>query len=178
MIDWRAIAALSALASGSPTMGQPTPQQRQSVFTKLRPAECRMIEESVEGAGYWLRRCRGHAGWKLEWDEDDLREDLTLIAPDGRETELRLTELVAQGAFDSLGGTIEWRGHDPAKPDRLIVRVNVANHADAGGPDISTLAVVRLTGTPCVVAIVAPGPGQNQKARAFADHPMATCMSG
>jgi len=136
-----------------------------------------MVKEIPEGGLYWLRRCRGHAGWKLEWDQDDLREDLALVAPGGRKTELRLTELVANGAFDSLGGTIEWRGRDPARPDRLIVRVNVANNADAGGPDISKLAVVRLTGTPCVVAIVDPGRGQNQKARAFADHPMAACIS-
>jgi len=177
MIDCRMMAVLGALVCSAAALGQALPPQRHSVFTKLRPAGCRMVKEIPEGGLYWLRRCRGHAGWKLEWDQDDLREDLALVAPGGRKTELRLTELVANGAFDSLGGTIEWRGRDPARPDRLIVRVNVANNADAGGPDISKLAVVRLTGTPCVVAIVDPGRGQNQKARAFADHPMAACIS-
>jgi len=178
MIDWRAIAALSAFACGSPTMGQPMAPQRQSVFTKLEPKACRLVEENLGAGPYWIRRCKGPAGWRLDWSEDDLREDLRLIAADGRETELRLTELVANGAFNSLGGTIEWRGRVVARPDALIIRVNVANNADAGGPDISKLAVVRLTGTPCVVAIVAPGPRQNQKARAFADRPMAACISG
>jgi len=178
MIDWRAIAALSAFACGSPTMRQPMAPQRQSVFTKLEPKACRLVEENLGAGPYWIRRCKGPAGWRLDWSEDDLREDLRLIAADGRETELRLTELVANGAFNSLGDTIEWRGRGPAKPDRLIVRVNVANHADAGGPDISKLAVVRLSGTPCVVAIVDPGRGQNQKARALADRPMAACISG
>jgi hypothetical protein len=91
---------------------------------------------------------------------------------------LHLTELVAQDAFDSLGGTIEWRGRNRAKPDRLIVRVNIANRADPGGPDISKLAVVRLTDGPCLVATVGPGPRQNQEARNLADGPMRACISG
>ena len=176
-IDWRVIAAFGALACAPPAMAKPLALQRQSVFTKLEPKACRMVEENLGPGPYWIRRCKGPAGWRLDWSEDDLREDLTLIAPDGRETELRLNELVANGAFDSLGATIEWRGRAATKPDMLIVRTSVANAASPGGPDISRLAVVRLTGRPCVIAIVDPGPKQNQKARELADRPPITCIS-
>jgi hypothetical protein len=57
---------------------------------------------------------------------------------------------------------------------RVIAAIDAAS---PGGPDISRLAVVRLTGRPCVVAIVAPGPKQNQKARELADGPTPTCIS-
>ena len=178
MIDWRVIAAFAALACTLPAMAKPLAPQRQSVFTKLEPKACRLVEENLGAGPYWIRRCKGPAGWRLDWSEDDLREDLTLIAADGRETELRLTELVANGAFNSLGATIEWRGRAATKPDMLIVRTSVANAASPGGPDISRLAVVRLTGRPCVVAIVGPGPKQNQEARKLADGPMPACISG
>ena len=196
MTDWRLI-ALAALAGCAKPVTDPaapaseeqidlnlpmqpeTPRvpQRQSVFTKLDPAKCRLLEENKEEGPYWLRRCLGAAGWQLDWSESDLRQGLTLIDANGRETELRLSDLVANGAFNSIGETIEWRGRDVAEPEALIVRMSVANGVEPRKPDISRLAVVRLTRTPCLVAVVEPGPSQNERARAIADGTMPACLT-
>ena len=150
---------------------------RDSVFTQLDMARCRILEENKEEGPYWLRRCPGHAGWQLDWSDSDLRQGIALISPQGRETELNLSDLVAKGAFNSLGKTVEWRGADPNKPEALIFRMSVANGVEPRLPDISRLAVVRLTQTPCLVAVIEPGTGQNDRAREIADGDMATCIA-
>ncbi|GAA4712587.1 hypothetical protein GCM10023325_05260 [Sphingomonas lutea] len=155
----------------------PATPARVSTFTQLAETRCRLIEENKEEGPYWLRRCPGHAGWSLEWSESDLRQDLTLIAPSGAKSELGLTGAVANGAFNSIQPTIEWRGPDARTPAALIVRMNVAAGQEGGRPDISRLVVVRLTSSPCPVAVVPPGPGQNARARAIADAPPPACLS-
>ena len=155
----------------------PSHPTRDSVFTQLDMARCRILEENKEEGPYWLRRCPGHAGWQLDWSDSDLRQGLTLISPQGRETELNLSDLVAMGAFNRLGKTVEWRGENPNKPEALIVRMSVANGVEPRLPDISRLAVVRLTQTPCLVAVIEPGARQNDRAREVADGEMATCVA-
>ena len=151
---------------------------RASAFTELSESRCRLIEENKEEGPYWLRRCPGHAGWQLDWGESDLRQGLSLIAADGKETELRLSDLVAKGAFNSIGKTIEWRGKSAAAPEAMIIRMSVANGVETQLPDISRLAVVRLTGIPCLVAVIEPGAGQNERARRIADGAMDKCLTG
>ena len=163
--------ALALLFFGS------TPAEHASVYTELSEARCRIVEENKEEGPYWLRRCPGHAGWQLDWSDSDLRQGLTLISPRGRETELNLSDLVAKGAFNSLGKTMEWRGLDPNRPEALIVRMSVANGVEPRLPDISRLAVVRLTKAPCLVAVIEPGAGQNERAREIADGEMASCVA-
>lgn len=149
-----------------------------SASTELSESRCRIIEENREEGPYWLRSCPGHAGWQLDWSESDLRQGLSLIAADGKETELRLSDLVAKGAFNSIGKTIEWRGKSEAAPEAMILRMSVANGAEPQLPDSSRLAVVRLTGTPCLVAVIEPGTGQNERARQIADGAMDKCLTG
>ena len=151
---------------------------RRSAFTALDMDRCRVIEENKEEGPYWRRRCSAPANWRVEWSESDLRQGLTLISSDGRETDLRLSDLVAKGAFNSLGEMIEWRGDNPTEPEALIVRMNVANGVEPQLPDISRLAVVRLTGTPCLIAVVEPGENQNHRARDIADGPARPCVKG
>jgi len=170
--------AQSASESQSSNAVTPASPARTSTFTELDMAKCRLLEEEKEEGPYWLRRCPGHAGWQLDWSESDLRQGLSLIAPSRKETELRLSDLVAKGAFNSIAKTIEWRGANAANPEALIFRMNVASGAEPQRPDISRLGVVRLAGKPCLVGIVEPGPGQNEKARNIADGPMAECVSG
>ena len=155
----------------------PAPTKHESVYTELSEARCRILEENKEEGPYWLRRCPGHAGWQLDWSDSDLRQGLTLISPQGGETELNLSDLVAKGAFNSIGKTVEWRGTDLARPEALIVRMSVANGVEPRLPDISRLAVVRLTRTPCLVAVIEPGALQNDRAREVADGVMATCVA-
>ena len=50
-----------------------------------------------------------------------------VLASSGNEMFLKLNELVAKGAFSTLGSTAEWRGADPARPVTLTIRLGVAD---------------------------------------------------
>jgi hypothetical protein len=146
---------------------------RASRFTQLGDQACGP-EKIVEETGDWDRRCEGVDPYDLEWGSGDLREDLTVIEG-GTHTNLRIPTLVAGGAFAALGKTVEWRGQNEQAPDVMVVRVHVA---DAEGKnDSGRLAVARLGKTPCIVAIVPPGAGQSDRARAVADGKLPGCLS-
>ena len=148
---------------------------RASVYTQLDDSSCGK-ENVLEETGDWDRRCKGAGGYALEWASGDLREDLALIK-DGRSTDLAIPAKVSGGAFDSLGKTIEWRGPAGGEPDVLVVRVHVVvNHE--GKSDAGRLALVRLGAAPCIVAVVPPGPGQSDRARAIADAKLPDCLAG
>jgi hypothetical protein len=153
----------------------PAEPGRTSQFTNLDPATCAIVAESPEGP-YWRRLCPGVGGYSVEWAESDLRQGLELIDADGKRSGLRLSELVANGAFNRLGPRIEWRGRNGQNPETLSVRMFVANGADPDAPDRSMLAIARLRPTPCLVAIVPPGPGQSAEARQIADGRLPDCM--
>lgn len=131
---------------------------------------CRLLRSAPEEAGFFEHECPGEGGWRLRHVEADLRENLTLLPPDGGEHDLGLTAL-ANGAFNSLGETVEWRGQagEALKPHALIVRQSVMEDPDPAVPEVSYLLAVRLAPTPCVVARIAPGPDQNEQARIAAD---------
>jgi hypothetical protein len=116
----------------------------------------------------------GAGGYQLEWSSGDLRENLALVRA-GKETSLDIPTKVANGAFDALGKTLEWRGPKGGAPDVLVVRVHVANAE--GKSDSGRLAVIRLGKQPCVVAVVAPQAGQSDKARAIADGKLPDCLA-
>ena len=147
-----------------------------SRYTSLEPNSCKLLEESAEQGGHWRRRCDGSFGYALETRASDLRQDMAIIAPDGRRSELNLSGLVANGGFDSLGKVVEWRGQARGQPQALIVRLNVAANREAKRPDVSNLVVVRLDTSPCVVAIIPRGPRQNEKARAIAEGKLPACV--
>ena len=151
-------------------------QEEAGRYTSIDPARCRLIEQNVEEGGYSLHKCAGLAGYQLETSESDLRQDIVIIAPGGGRSELQLSSLVANGAFNSLGKTAEWRGVDPAKPQALIVRLNVVAGPEPTRPDISNLVVARLAAPACVVAVLPPGPEQNAKARQVADGDLPGCI--
>jgi hypothetical protein len=144
-------------------------------YTSIDPASCRLIEQNIEEGGYSRHACDGLAGYRLEISESDLRQDIVVIAPDGRRSELGLSDIVAKGAFNSLGKTAEWRGA-ASRPTALIVRLNVARGPEPTQPDISNLVVARLAPQPCVVAVTPPGPGQNAAARQRADGDLPACI--
>ena len=158
--------------------GLPGPRSTgSSRYVSLEPSSCKLVEENVEEGGYWRRRCAGSAGYALETSESDLRQDVVIIAPDGRRSDLSLSSLVAKGAFNSLGKMAEWRGPEPGKPRALIVRLSVPADADLGRRGRSDLVVARLAPPACVVAVVPQGPGQNEKARAIADGELPPCKA-
>ena len=149
---------------------------RRSQFTSIDPAKCKLLEENIEEGGWSRRLCDGLAGYKLELTDSDLRQDIIVIPASGQRSELGLTEIVANGAFNALGKTAEWRGADPASPDALIVRLGVAADPEGRKPDISNLIVARLKPVACIVAVVPPGASQNERAQAIADGQLPACL--
>ena len=159
--------------------GPPQPQLvGSSQYISLDPATCKLIEQNLEEGGYWRRRCGGAAGYVLETSESDLRQDIVVIAPDGRRSELNLSSVVARGSFNSLGSVAEWRGPSSGKPRALIVRLSVPADETVGRSGRSDLVVARLAPPACVVAVVPRGPSQNEKARAIADGELPACKAG
>ena len=148
---------------------------RTSLFTQLDDKACGK-ENVLEETGDWDRRCAGPSGYALEWASGDLREDLAVIK-DGKSTDLGIPTKVAGGAFDSLGKTVEWRGPAGGEPDVLVARVHVVVNVE-GKSDSGRLTLVRLGSAPCVVAVVPPGPGQSDRARAIADGKLPDCLAG
>jgi hypothetical protein len=146
---------------------------RQSTFTKLDAGSCGP-ERTIAETGDWDRTCKGAGLYTLEWNSGDLREDLAVIDGD-RRSALAIPVKVANGAFDSIGDTVEWRGAPGRDPDVMIVRVKVAN--DQGEDDAGSLAVARLGSTPCIVAVVPPSAGQSDRARAIADGKLPGCRA-
>ena len=144
-------------------------------YTSLEPSACRLIERNTEGGGYSRSACAGVSGYRVEVVESDLRQDVVVIAPDGRRSELQLSSIVAKGAFNAVGKTAEWRG-PAASPAALIVRFNVTPGAEPSRPDISNLVVARLAPPACVVAVVPAGPDQNATARRIADGHLPDCI--
>lgn len=147
---------------------------RSSRFTKLDDASCakpRIVEET----GDWVRRCDGLAPYRLDWSSGDLREDLA-VTEGAASADLKIPTLVANGAFDSVTPTIEWRGPTGGRPDVLVVRVKVANAE--GKDDSGSLVVASLGAKPCIVAIVRPSGGQSARARRIADSPLPQCLAG
>ena len=193
-LKWRGIAALAlvgACDAEAPERDRAAPREAADVkdgapdarptpadsarYTSIDPAACRLIEQNIEEGGYSRHACDRPDGYRLEISDSDLRQDVVVIAPDGRRSELDLSSIVAKGAFNSLGKTAEWRG--PAtRSVALIVRLNVARGPEPTRPDISNLVVARLAAPACVVAVVPPGPGQNAAARRIADGRLADCV--
>lgn len=165
-------AAIEPARHQPPAQPAPTDSGR---YTSLDPSACRLIEQNAAEAGYSRDACAGVGGYRIEVVEGDLRQDVTVIAPDGRRSELQLSSIVAKGAFNALGKTAEWRG--PAdKPAALIVRLNVSPGVEPARPDVSNLVVARLAAPACVVAVVPPGPDQNAAARRIADGRLPACI--
>lgn len=166
-------AATPAATQAAAAAPAPAAAGRASIFTPIGDKECKTIE-AIEETGDFTAECPAAAGYKLEWSVGDLRDDVTLIK-DGRRTSLGIPELVANGAFVSLGEKVEWRGPAGGAPDLLVVRAHVAN--SEGKSDAGQLAIARLMPEPCLIAVVPPGPGQSDKARAIADGAPGPCIN-
>jgi len=138
----------------------PTPDP---VFTSLGRSSCTLIEARREEAGYARFLCAGRGDHRLEVIEADAREDLAVRGPGEARQQLQLPSTIANGAFSTLGETVEWIGGN-----RLIVRYEIFD------PDGRTAAphllVVDLAADPiCVTAKVPPATDQNARARRVAE---------
>lgn len=147
-----------------------------SSYTSIE--ECEIVEQGEEEMPFVTRRCEGKGGYDLLITTSDLRDGVTLVTPDGKEETLDFNGQIAEGAFNNLGKTVEWRGADGEHPRTLIARMEVANAGDPMAADTSYLAVVKLASPACIIARVPPGPGQNVAARRLADREtLPACLS-
>lgn len=142
-----------------------------SVYTDLAPARCKTIETSKEAASS-VQRCPGVAGYALLVEDNDLRQSVTVVTPDGKRHPLNYWQVVTT-AFSSVGERAEWRVVREGKrlrPVALIVRVNASENAGSPEQKTSYLAVAKITaGAVCVTDKVKGGPSANEEARRAAD---------
>lgn len=155
------------------------PSGNVSRFTTNVVGKCRLVEKNEEEGGYYRHHCPGIGDYSYELVESDLRQSLVIIGPDGRRDEVSPGGATGSGGFSTLGTTFEWRGPTGAAPRTATVRYNVNEDPEAKVPPRSYLVVIRLSAPACVVGVVPPGPGQNDKARAIADRlPLPACLPG
>ncbi len=140
--------------------------QNTSVYTSLDTKNCKTIEQSDEGSGWYSGECKGVGGYKLEVTEGDLRQSINVIAPSKKKFELNLAQV--SSAFSAVGEKAEWRMNGKV-PIALIVRFNVSNVEDET-KTFSLLVVSKISKTEsCITDVVEAGKTQNADARKLAD---------
>ncbi|HLL73793.1 MAG TPA: hypothetical protein VK421_00735 [Pyrinomonadaceae bacterium] len=163
-----AVSFAAALSCAAPARAQ----QAESLYTDLAPSACKTIRATSEESPSSTQECRGVAGYRLLVHDDDLRQSITLITPDGKEHPLDLWQTISS-AFSSVGPKAEWRVRKSGQkvvPYALIVRLNANESPDRPEKATSYLAVAKITpGGICVTDKIPPGAGQNERARAAAD---------
>jgi hypothetical protein len=139
----------------------------ESVYTDIAPARCKTVEAADEGA-HSVQKCAGVAGYALLVEDDDSRQSVTVLTPDGKKHPLNYSQVITSG-FSSLGEKAEWRVEKKGgklRPFALIVRVNASENPEKPEQKTSYLAVAKLTATEvCVTAKVK----SNEEARLAAD---------
>lgn len=144
---------------------------QRSVYTDLAPTKCKTLRLEPESESS-TQQCPGLAGYKVLVDEGDLRQNLRLVTPGGKEVSLELWTVVSP-AFSSLGPRAEWRvvqQNGKTLPIALIVRYNASEHPEDASILTSYLVVVKITpGAICVTDKIKPGTGANLAAQKAAD---------
>ena len=147
-------------------------QSIDSVYTSLSTKACRTIRSTTSEGGSYVGICPGVAGYKLQSEEGDLRQNIQVITPSGKKHSLELWNVVGSG-FSVHGEKAEWRvkrQRGKVVPIALIVRYHVANPEDST-KGTSWLAVAKITAAKiCVTDKIAPGPNANVVARTAADN--------
>jgi hypothetical protein len=148
-----------------------TPAQAvQSIYTDISSEKCRTVKTQVEGA-YAKLECPGMAGYKLILEDFDLRQTITVIAPNGSKHQLNLGNT---GGFSHVGKKAEWRVRNvggKAVPFALILRFNITENMNDSNKYSSYLTVSKITpGKICTTDNrISPAAGANEAARRAAD---------
>jgi hypothetical protein len=146
-----------------------TAQTNRSVYTPLGDKQCRTVKSAEAGDDGFEARCRGAAGYTLLLSEGDLRQNITVITPQGKQHSLELWSVVS-GGFSSVGPKAEWRLDKASAPVALILRYNASEDPEKPDKRTSYLAVTKITPTEiCVTDKISPGPTANEDARRAAD---------
>ena len=146
-------------------------QSNISVYTGLSGKACRTIKSDNSDAGSYVGICPGIAGYKLQVEEGDLRQNIQVVTPKGQKHSLDLWSVVGS-SFSSLGEKAEWRvtmQKGKQVPVALIVRYNVADPENSK-KTTSWLAVAKISDAKiCVTDKIPPQANANVGARAAAD---------
>jgi hypothetical protein len=147
-------------------------QTNRSVYTPLGEKQCRTIKSHEGGDDGFEARCPGTARYTLLLSEGDLRQNITVITPQGAKHSLELWDVVS-GGFSSVGPKAEWRiatQNKKAVPVALILRYNASEDPDKPDKRTSYLAIAKITPTEiCVIEKIPPGATANEDARRAAD---------
>ena len=147
-------------------------QTNHSVYTPLGDKQCRVIKSAEAGDEGYEARCRGTAGYTLLLSEGDLRQNITVITPQGAKHSLELWDVIS-GGFSSVGPKAEWRiatQNKKSVPVALILRYSASEDPEKPDKRTSYLAVTKITPTEiCVTDKISPGPTANEDARRTAD---------
>lgn len=134
-----------------------------SSYTSIKSKNCKVLRSHHMGG---TLSCKGFSNIKVQLEEDDLRQSLTLIRK-GKRYPLNFWSNVTN-EFSQLGSVIEWRYKKGRRGKRgklkgIITRLN-AEHSN--NQTTSYLVVVKITSKQmCVVGKIRPQAKQNQKAR-------------
>ena len=161
-------------------LGMSTGQERiESVYSNLASNKCVTLTTDRE-TGASTQRCPAIAGYKLLVHDDDSRQSITVVTPNGKKHDLHFWDVVTHG-FSSLGNKAEWRvirNKRKVMPIALIVRVNTSEDAENPNRKTSYLAVTKLTPNEiCVTHKIPQSADANTKARQAADEARtAACL--
>jgi hypothetical protein len=139
-------------------------QSNHSVYTSVGEKQCRIIKSAMSGDDGYEARCRGTAAYTLLLSEGDLRQNITVVTPQGTKHSLDLW-IVISGGFSSVGPKAEWR-ISKQQPAALIIRYNASEDPEQPNNLTSYLAVTKITATEiCVTDKIPPGARANEDAR-------------
>ncbi len=146
----------------------------ESIYSDLSSNKCKTLTTDRE-TGASTQACPGVARYRLLVHDDDSRQSITVVTPDGKEHDLDFWDVVTRG-FSSVGPKAEWRvvrNKRTLAPFALIVRVNASEASeDAANPNRTTsyLTVTKLTPERiCVTHKISTGANANADARRAAD---------
>lgn len=143
----------------------------ESVYTDLSPGRCKTVKVERETAAS-VQSCAGVAGHSLLVEDDDARQSVTVITPDGKRHPLHFWQVVTT-AFSTVGEKAEWRVErrgQKTQPVALIVRVYANENPEAPDERTSYLAVAKITAEKvCVTGKIKGGATANEEARRAAD---------
>lgn len=167
--------APATMASNEPTGSVPaSPTGPASRYTSFK--DCILVKAN-EDEDWSSSHCAGMAGYDLQIDYGDARDDLVLLRRGKPPAKLGLIAL-GGGGFNALADTAEWRGvlgPTGFVPKHLIVRNNISEDPENSEKQTSILVVIDLQQA-CVIAQVRPKAGQNEAAWAIADGPVRPCL--
>jgi len=170
----------SASATAAATGEAPAPASSTAAValaSRYTPLSACKLTKSAPDEDWSVSRCPAVGGYLVDLNYGDARDDLGIGRKGEKPVDLGLPTL-GGGGFNTLGPAFEWRGRgegDAFVPATLIVRDSVIEDSEKPERETALLAVVDLRQR-CVTALVRPGPGQNEQARAIADGPRHACM--